>query len=78
MSVKSTRAIENLKGICDKYLNNNFDLQIVDIHLNPEMAVDYQIIAIPTLIKTIPAPRRILLGDLSDTKKALRILEINQ
>ena len=78
MSVKSTRAIENLKAICDKYLNNNFDLQIIDIHQDPGMATDYQIIAIPTLIKEAPAPRRILLGDLSDTEKALKILEINQ
>jgi len=76
MSVKSGHAIENLRNICDTYLSGNFDLQIIDITTDRQSAVDYQIIAIPTLIKTGPGQPRILLGDLSDTEKVLRILDI--
>lgn len=76
MSVKSGRAIENLRRICDEYLADNFELQIIDISRDKEEAVNYQIIGIPTLIKINPQPPRIILGDLSDTEKVLKILEI--
>lgn len=76
MSVKSGHAVENLRNICDTYLTGNFNLQIVDITTDKQAAVDYQIIAIPTLIKSGPGQPRTLLGDLSDTEKVLRILDI--
>ena len=76
MSVKSGNAIGNLRKICDKYLAGCHDLEIIDISRDKEKAVAYQIVAIPTLIRTSPAPRRIILGDLSDTEKVLKILNI--
>ncbi len=76
MSVKSVRAVENLKLICDAHLQDRFDLEIIDITKNADLAVKYQIFAIPTLIKVSPAPLRTLVGDLSDTPKVLRILDI--
>ena len=78
MSVKSSHAIENLRRICDQYLTDNYDLEIIDISRDTEQAVIHQIVAIPTLVKIGPAPRRIILGDLSDTKKVLRILNIKE
>ena len=78
MSVKSGRAIENLRKICEQHLTNNFDLEIIDISLDKEQAVNYQIIGIPTLIRTNPDPPRIIIGDLSDTEKVLKILNINE
>lgn len=76
MSHKSGHAIENIRKLCDTYLANRYELQIVDISRNRQMAVDYQIIAIPTLIRTQPLPKRTILGDLSDTQKILQILDI--
>ncbi|MFC6096724.1 circadian clock KaiB family protein [Flavobacterium qiangtangense] len=76
MSTKSSRAIENLREICDEHLPDNFDLQIVDITNEEHQAVNYQIVGVPTLIKTNPNPRRTILGDLSDTEKVLRILDL--
>ena len=76
MSVKSGHAIENLKKICDKHFPDNFDLRIIDINRDKEQAVNYQIVAIPTLIKLNPGPPKTILGDLSDTEKVLRILNI--
>ncbi|MBF4515654.1 circadian clock protein KaiB [Flavobacterium sp. ANB] len=78
MSVKSGHAIENLRRVCDKYLAENYELEIIDISRDTEQAVLHQIVAIPTLIKTNPAPRRIILGDLSDKEKVLRILNLSE
>lgn len=78
MSVKSGHAIENLRKICDKHFDGDYKLEIVDISRDKEQAVKYQIVAIPTLIKTDPKPQRIILGDLSDTEKVLRILNIEE
>ncbi|MFD2940071.1 MULTISPECIES: circadian clock KaiB family protein [Flavobacterium] len=78
MSVKSGHAIENLRKICDTYLKNNYELEIVDIGRDKEQAVIHQIVAIPTLIKTQPEPKRIILGDLSDKEKVLYILNLSQ
>jgi len=78
MSVKSGHAIENLRKICDKHLRDNYELEIVDISRDTEQAVIHQIVAIPTLIKIHPAPRRIILGDLSDKEKVLRILNLSE
>ena len=76
MSVKSGHAIENLRKICDTYLKDNYEVEIIDISRDKEQALIHQIVAIPTLIRTHPAPRRIILGDLSDTEKVLYILNI--
>lgn len=78
MSVKSGHAIENLRKICDKYLANNYELEIIDISRDKEQAVINQIVAIPTLIKISPAPQRIILGDLSDREKVLKILNLSE
>ena len=77
MSVKSGHAIENLRKICDSYLADNYELEIIDISRDTEQAITHQIVAIPTLIKISPAPKRIILGDLSDKEKVLRILNIH-
>jgi len=78
MSVKSGHAIENLRRICDQHLENNYELEIIDISRDTEQAVIHQIVAIPTLIKTDPAPKKIILGDLSDKQKVLKILNIRE
>ena len=77
-SVKSGHAIENLRRICDTYFTNNYEIEIIDITRDKEQAVIHQIVAIPTLIRTGPEPRRIILGDLSDTDKVLKILNIRE
>jgi circadian clock protein KaiB len=76
MSAKSLRAIENINKIGDEYFGDVFDLEVIDISRHTEQARNYQVIAIPTLIKVSPAPPRIIVGDLSDTKKVLKILDI--
>jgi circadian clock protein KaiB len=75
-SPNSVRAINNIKEICETFLNDNYSLEIIDVHQTPEVAQREQIIALPTLIKKGPIPERRLVGDLSDRAKVLRGLGI--
>jgi len=68
---KSQRAIENLQKYCNEDLAGNYTLEIIDLREHPHLAEGEQIIAIPTLIKKLPAPIRVLVGDLSDKEKFL-------
>lgn len=76
MSVKSIQAVENIKKIGDKYLKDSYELEIIDLVEKQEKAEEFQIIAVPTLMREFPNPKRIILGDLSDEKKVLKILEL--
>ena len=66
-TARSTRAITNLRALCDAHLPGAYSLEVVDIYQNPSAAREAQIIAVPTLIKLKPLPVRLLIGDLSDT-----------
>jgi circadian clock protein KaiB len=75
---RSLKAIANLKRVCEEYLHDDYDLQVIDIYKNPDAARQEQIIAAPTLIKWLPAPLRRFVGDLSNTQKLLIGLGINE
>lgn len=76
MSPKSMEAIENIRRLCDEHLFGAFDLEIIDIYKNPEIAAEQHIVFSPSLIKSLPLPRKILVGNLSDTEKVVRGLGI--
>jgi circadian clock protein KaiB len=71
MTPKSTKAIANIRELCEKYLEGNYGLEVIDIYQQPKLARGEQIIATPTLIKKLPLPLRKLIGDMSDTEKFL-------
>jgi circadian clock protein KaiB len=71
LTPRSTKAIANVKGICEKYLQGRYELEVIDIYQQPKLAQGEQIIAAPTLIKKLPLPLRRLIGDMSDTEKFL-------
>ena len=75
---RSLKAIANLKRVCEEYLHDDYDLQVIDIYKNPDAAREEQIIAAPTLIKWLPGPLRRFVGDLSNTQKLLIGLGINE
>jgi circadian clock protein KaiB len=76
-SPNSTRAISNLKKICEEYLKDRYELEIIDVYQQPSIAIDEQVIALPMLIKKSPGMERKLIGDMSDKPKVLKGLEIN-
>ncbi|HTI58559.1 circadian clock KaiB family protein [Mucilaginibacter sp.] len=77
-SPNSVRAITNLKAICEKYLEGNYELEIIDVHQQVQKAGDRQLIALPMLLKESPGMERRLIGDMSDTKKVLKGLGIKE
>lgn len=72
----STRAINNIKKICEEYLKGRYELEVIDLYVNPGLAKGDQIIAAPTLIKKLPAPLRRIIGDLSVTERVLIGLDL--
>lgn len=73
---KSLRAIKNLRKICEEHLRGQYDLVVIDLHQLPQLAAGEQIIALPTLIKELPAPLRRIIGDMSNTERVLLGLDI--
>jgi circadian clock protein KaiB len=75
-SGNSLRAVYNLKKLCEEYLPDDYDLEVIDIYKDPAAAREAQIIAAPTLVKKLPQPIRRFVGDLSNTQKVLIGLDI--
>jgi circadian clock protein KaiB len=73
---RSTRAIENMRRICDQNLRGRYDLEVIDVYQNPEATRDLQIVATPTLVKILPEPLRRIIGDLSDNDRVLAGLNL--
>ena len=75
---QSTRAILNIQQICEEHLKGRYELEVIDIYQRPQLAKDEQIIAVPTLVKKLPAPLRRLIGDLSDSERVLVGLDLRR
>src|SRR3954468_22779905 len=73
---KSVAAFNNLKRICEEHLPGRYRVEVVDLLENPRLAKDDQIVAIPTLVRKLPAPARKIIGDLSNTERALVGLQL--
>ena len=76
-TARSLRAIANIKAICEQYLKGRYELEVVDIYRHPELLRSDHIVAVPTLIKKLPVPLRLLVGDLSKTEQVLEGLGLD-
>lgn len=77
-STRSLRAVYNLRKLCEEYLKDDYDLEVIDIYKDPDAAREAQIIAAPTLVKQLPQPLRRFIGDLSNTKRLLVGLDVEE
>ena len=68
---KSESAMANLQRICSEHLHGRYEIEVVDLLVNPKLARNDQILAVPTLVRYLPAPVSKIIGDLSDTEKVL-------
>ena len=75
---RSIMAITNLKKICEEYLEGQYDLEVIDLYKNPDLAKGEQIIAAPTLIKKLPLPFRRIIGDMSNKEKVFLGLDLRE
>ena|SRR5580704_12042426 len=73
---RSTRALRNLRDICEALIKGRYRLEVIDIYQEPGRASEADIIAAPTLIKEEPQPPCRMVGDLSDRDKVISNLAI--
>ncbi len=73
---KSIAALSNLKRLCETHLAGHYEIEIIDLLENPKLAAGDQILAIPTLVRKLPAPVKKIIGDLSDEVRTLVGLDI--
>jgi circadian clock protein KaiB len=73
---KSITALANLKKICEEHLANQYNIEIIDLVRHPELARKDQILAIPTLVRSLPPPLKKIIGDLSNSEKVLLGLDM--
>src|SRR3990172_6446892 len=64
---KSIRAFANLKVLCEEHLKGRYQIEVIDLMENPQLARGDQIVAVPTLVRNLPQPVRKIIGDLSDS-----------
>jgi circadian clock protein KaiB len=75
-TARSLAALANLQRICDEHLEGRYRLEVIDLRERPQLARGDQIFALPTLVRKLPEPIRKLVGDLSDTERALVGLDL--
>lgn len=73
---RSTRAIANLRRLCEEHLAGRYELEVIDVYQQPNLARAGQIIAVPTLVKSLPLPLRRFIGDMSNKENLLAGLDI--
>jgi len=74
---KCMRAFSNLKRICEQYLANRYQIEMIDLLGDPALARRDQILAVPTLVRRLPEPVRKIIGDLSNTQRVLAGLDLS-
>ncbi len=73
---KSLAAFATLEKICEEHLMGRFEIEVIDLLVNPALAKNDQILALPTLVRKLPEPMKKIIGDLSNTERILVGLDI--
>lgn len=77
-SPQSAQAIASIRKICEEHLQGRYELQVIDLYQQPQLAAGEQIIAAPTLIRKLPLPLRRMIGDLSIVERVLVGLDLRR
>jgi len=75
---KSLAAFANLKKICEEHMAGEYEIEVIDLLKQPQLASGDQILAIPTLVRKLPEPIKKIIGDLSNTERVLVGLDIRE
>jgi circadian clock protein KaiB len=75
-TTKSVAAFRNLKRLCDEHLAGRYRIQVIDLLKNPQLAQGDQILAVPTVVRRLPAPIRKIIGNLTDDQRVLVGLDL--
>jgi circadian clock protein KaiB len=75
-TAKSVAALANLRRLCEEHLAGRYEIEVIDLLVNPKLAAGDQILAVPTLVRKFPEPIRKIIGDLSNEERVLVGLDI--
>ena len=75
---KSVLALANLQQICEEHLQGRYDIEVIDLLVNPQLAHGDQILALPTLVRRLPEPIKKIIGDLSNKERVLVGLDLQE
>jgi circadian clock protein KaiB len=76
-SPRSTEAIHNLHALCEEHLAGRYDLEVIDLYQEPARAAIGQVIASPTLVKSMPRPLMRMVGNLANREQLMIKLRLN-
>ena len=76
MTVRSTRAVANIRAICEEHFPGAYELEVVNLYEQPSLASGEQIIAAPTCVRELPLPARRVIGDMSNSARVLEGLDL--
>jgi circadian clock protein KaiB len=77
-NTRSRLALANLKEMCEERLKGRYQIDVIDLAKDPQMARKDKILAVPTLIRQEPSPQKRIVGDMSNKQKLLAGLEIEE
>lgn len=75
-TARSIAALSNLKQLCETHLQGRYRIEVIDLLVNPQLSREDQIVALPTLVRKLPAPLRKIIGDLSNSERVLVGLQL--
>jgi circadian clock protein KaiB len=75
-TAKSVAALANLQRMCESHLAGRYEIEVIDLLVNPKLAAGDQILAVPTLVRKFPEPIRKIIGDLSNEERVLVGLDV--
>jgi circadian clock protein KaiB len=78
MTPRAVAALDNLKRMCEEHLAGRYEIEVIDLLVNPKLAVGDQIIAVPTLVRKLPPPMKKIIGDLANEERVLVGLDLRQ
>ena len=78
MTPRAVAAFANLKKLCETHLADRYEIEIIDLLQQPQLAAGDQIIAVPTLVRRLPPPMKKIIGDLSNEERVLVGLDLRQ
>jgi circadian clock protein KaiB len=73
---RSQTALSNLRKYCETHLKGQYEIEVIDLLVKPQLAEGDQIFAVPTLVRKFPEPMRKIIGDLSNEERVLVGLNI--
>ena len=75
-TARAAAALANLRRLCEEHLAGRYDIEVIDLLENPQLARGDQILAVPTLVRKLPPPMKKIIGDLSNEERVLVGLDL--